>query len=159
MATYSSQFNQNISSDSNTTAYCKRPAFSLYAYWYNITFNQISKTSIWFFFFFGGGGGVWSDFHPKVKAICYMGWYCNVMFITFVSFLSDNLILTWSHMTLCTIQNILNAIMCLEKLHSFIQCLGVVGAVRCLVVGTISKEERPQTGHLWMGQHLTSLKN
>ena len=35
---------------------------------------------------------------------------------------------------------------------------GVGGAVRFLVVGTISQEERPPRGQLWMEQCLTSLK-
>ena len=36
--------------------------------------------------------------------------------------------------------------------------LGVGGAVRFLVVGTIGQEERPPWGQLWMEQCLTSLK-
>ena len=36
--------------------------------------------------------------------------------------------------------------------------LGVGGAVRFLVVGTISQGERPPRGQLWMEQCLTSLK-
>ena len=36
--------------------------------------------------------------------------------------------------------------------------LGVGGAVRFLVVGTIGKEESPPRGQLWMEQCLTSLK-
>ena len=36
--------------------------------------------------------------------------------------------------------------------------VGVGGAVRFLVVGTIGQEERPQRGQLWMEQCLTSLK-
>ena len=36
--------------------------------------------------------------------------------------------------------------------------MGVGGAVRFLVVGTIGQEERPPLGQLWMEQCLTSLK-
>ena len=36
--------------------------------------------------------------------------------------------------------------------------LGVDGAGRILVVGTIGKEERPPRGQLWMEQYLISLK-
>ena len=36
--------------------------------------------------------------------------------------------------------------------------VGVGGAVRFLVVGTIGQEERPPRGQLWMEQCLTSLK-
>ena len=36
--------------------------------------------------------------------------------------------------------------------------MGVGGAVRFLVVGTIGQEERPPRGQLWMEQCLTSLK-
>ena len=36
--------------------------------------------------------------------------------------------------------------------------MGVGGAVRFLVVGTIGKEERPPQGQLWMEQYLISLK-
>ena len=39
-----------------------------------------------------------------------------------------------------------------------VKFLGVGGAVRFLVVGTIGKEERPPRGQLWMEQYLTSLK-
>ena len=35
---------------------------------------------------------------------------------------------------------------------------GVGGADRFLVVGTISKEERPPQGQLWMEQYMISLK-
>ena len=38
------------------------------------------------------------------------------------------------------------------------QVIGVGGAVKFLVVGTIGKEERPQGGQLWMEQYLISLK-
>ena len=42
--------------------------------------------------------------------------------------------------------------------HGSETCLGVGGAVRFLVVGTIGQEERPPRGQLWMEQCLTSLK-
>ena len=38
------------------------------------------------------------------------------------------------------------------------QNIGVGGAVRFLVVGTIGQEERPPRGQLWMEQCLTLLK-
>ena len=37
-------------------------------------------------------------------------------------------------------------------------CMGVGGAVRFFVVGTIGKEERPPRGQLWMEQYLISPK-
>ena len=43
-------------------------------------------------------------------------------------------------------------------LEIFFINLGVGGAVRFLVVGTIGQEERPPQGQLWMEQCLTSLK-
>ena len=39
-----------------------------------------------------------------------------------------------------------------------VKIMGVGGAVRFLVVGTIGQEERPPQGQLWMEQCLTSLK-
>ena len=42
--------------------------------------------------------------------------------------------------------------------NKFCHEIGVGGAVMFLVVGTISKEERPQQGQLWMEQYLISLK-
>ena len=43
------------------------------------------------------------------------------------------------------------------KSHS-VYLIGVGGAVRFLVVGTIGKQERPPQGQLWMEQYLISLK-
>ena len=51
--------------------------------------------------------------------------------------------------------HLISALQCVD---SFLILLGVGGAVRFLVVGTIGQEERPPRGQLWMEQCLTSLK-
>ena len=57
-----------------------------------------------------------------------------------------------------TIFNAFAFIFYVFQIYKLLSQIGMGGAVRFLVVGTIGQEERPPRGQLWMDQCLTSLK-